>query len=258
MRAPNLQLAVELTSAGREVATPLLVSEQERKQAEQRSAAVMVLPLVRKAPSVDMNTREGDLLVQLDNVWYMSCRGDYVIRLDGTTCLQLWNSAGHLTRLSGDPLQVATWLQACHDAGIDIRMQINESTTPDEGMTAGAAPVDQTDAWYRQLEASLLAMGISGLTDNIHKSVVMPGETTGCLSPPARLLHELRESPEAFPLSASSYEDDTSTALADLLSRSGFTAAQTRELQLHRIRWPLMDEEEFQRRLNSSQDNREE
>ncbi|XEK92962.1 hypothetical protein NMD04_27435 (plasmid) [Citrobacter meridianamericanus] len=205
LRAPNLQLAVELTSAGREVATPLLVAEQERQQAEQRSAAVMVLPLVRKAPSTDINTRVGDLLVQLDNVWYMSCRCDYVIRLDGTTCLQLWNSAGHLTRLSGD-----------------------------------------------------LAMGISGLTDNIRQSVVMPGETTDCLPPPARLLHELRESPEAFPLSASSYEDDTSTALADLLSRSGFTAAQTRELQLHRIRWPLMDEEEFERRFNSSQDNREE
>ncbi|EOW4975989.1 hypothetical protein ACOY0L_003968 [Salmonella enterica] len=258
LRASNLQLAVELTSAGREVATPLLVAEQERQQAEQRSAAVMVLPLVRKAPSIDINTRVGDLLVQLDNVWYMSCRCDYVIRLDGTTCLQLWNSAGHLTRLSGDPLQVATWLQTCHDAGIDIRMQINESTTPDEGMTAGVAPVDQTDAWYSQLEASLLAIGITGLTDNIRQSVVMPGETTDCLPPPARLLHELRESPEAFPLSASSYEDDTSTALADLLSRSGFTAAQTRELQLHRTRWPLMNEEEFERRLNSSQDNREE
>lgn len=258
LRAPNLQLAVELTSAGREVATPLLVAEQERQQAEQRSAAVMVLPLVRKAPSTDINTRVGDLLVQLDNIWYMSCRCDYVIRLDGTTCLQLWNSAGHLTRLSGDPLQVATWLQACHDAGIDIRMQINESTTPDEGMTAGVAPVDQTDAWYSQLEVSLLAMGISGLTDNIRQSVVMPEETTDCLPPPARLLHELRESPEAFPLSASSYDDDTSTALADLLSRSGFTAAQTRELQLHRIRWPLMDEEEFEHRFNSSQDNREE
>lgn len=258
LRAQNLHLAVELTSAGREVATRLLVAEQERKQAEQRSAAVMVLPLVRKAPSVDISTRAGDLPVLLDNVWYMSCQGDYVIRLDGTTCLQLWNSAGHLTRLSGDPLQVATWLQACHAAGIDIRMQINESATPDEGMIAGTVPLDQTDTWYCQLEASLLAMGISGLTDNIRQSVVRPGETTGCLSPPARLLHELRESPEACPLTASSYEDDTSTALADLLSRSGFTAAQTKELQLHRIRWPLMDEEEFDRRLNSSQDKREE
>lgn len=258
LRAPNLQLAVELTSAGREVATPLLISEQERQQAEQRSAAVMVLPLVRKESSVDINTGAGDLPVQLDNVWYMSCRGDYVIRLDGTTCLQLWNSAGHLKRLSGDPLQVAIWLQACHAAGIDIRMQINQSTTPDEGMVVDITPVDQTDIWYRQLEASLLAMGISGLTDNIRQSVVMPGETTGCLSPPERLLHELRESPEAFPLSASSYQDDTSPALADLLSRSGFTDAQANELQLHRIRWSLMDEKEFERRLKSSQDNREE
>lgn len=91
--------------------------------------------------------------------------------------------------------------------------------------------------------SQLLAMGISGLTDNIRRSVVMPGETTGCLSLAARLLHELREIPEAFPLSASSCEDDTSIALADLLPRSGFTVAQTRELLLHRIRCPLMDEE---------------
>ncbi|EAA8358535.1 hypothetical protein EA544_25460 [Salmonella enterica subsp. enterica serovar Poona] len=55
--------------------------------------------------------------MQLDNVWHMPCRGDYVIRLDGTTFLQLWNSAGQLTRLQGDPLQMASWLQACHDAG---------------------------------------------------------------------------------------------------------------------------------------------
>lgn len=87
---------------------------------------------------------------------------------------------------------------------------------------------------------------------------MMPRKTTGYLSPPARLQHELQESPEAFPLSASSYEGDTSTALVNQLSRSGFTTAQTRELQLHRIRWPLMDEEEFPRRLNSSHDNREE
>ncbi|EAA4607431.1 cytoplasmic protein [Salmonella enterica subsp. enterica serovar Oranienburg] len=86
-------------------------------------------------------------------------------------------------------------------------------------------------------------MGISGLTDNIRRSVVMPGETTSCLCLATRLLHELREIPEAFPLSASSCEDDTSIALADLLPRSGFTVVQTRELLLHRIRWPLMDEE---------------
>lgn len=77
----------------------------------------------------------------------------------------------------------------------------------------------------------------------------MPGEELGSLPAPARLLHILRESPEAFPLSADSYEDDTCKSLADLLVLSGFTAAQARELHLHRIRWPLMDEEEFERRL---------
>jgi hypothetical protein len=60
--------------------------------------------------------------------------GDYVILLDGTTCLQLWNAAGQLTRLEGDPLQIATWLQACHDAGIAVRVQINESATPEEAL----------------------------------------------------------------------------------------------------------------------------
>ncbi|EGT5709815.1 hypothetical protein AGJ35_01705 [Cronobacter dublinensis subsp. dublinensis] len=57
------------------------------------------------------------------------------------------NSAGEVTRLPGDPLQVATWLQACHDAGIHIQMQMNESDTPDEctlphrrtGQTLGSA-----------------------------------------------------------------------------------------------------------------------
>ncbi|HII2082681.1 TPA: hypothetical protein ACYZYK_005254, partial [Escherichia coli] len=36
LRAPNLQLAVELTDAGRAVAQPLLLAEQDRLRAEQR------------------------------------------------------------------------------------------------------------------------------------------------------------------------------------------------------------------------------
>ncbi|EGK0962743.1 hypothetical protein IOM74_004279 [Salmonella enterica] len=258
LRASNLQLAVELTSVGRELSTPLLAAEQQRELTARRSAAVTVLPLSRDKMAGDVNTQAGDRPVQLDNVWHMLCRGDYVIRLDGTTCLQLWNSAGHLTRLKGDPLQVATWLQACHDAGIDIRVQINESTTPDEGITASSTPADQTDTWYCQLEASLLAQGITGLKDEIHRSVVVPGEELGPLPAPARLLHILRESPEAFPLSADSYEDDTCKSLTELLLRSGFTAAQARELQLHRIRWSLMDEKEFGRKLKRQQNKREE
>ncbi|MBJ2012453.1 hypothetical protein [Escherichia coli] len=29
-----------------------------------------------------------------------------------------------------DPLEVAQWLQACHDAGMEVRVQINESSAP--------------------------------------------------------------------------------------------------------------------------------
>ena len=32
--------------------------------------------------------------------------------------------------MEGDPLEVAQWLQACHDAGIEVRVQINESSVP--------------------------------------------------------------------------------------------------------------------------------
>ncbi|EMZ9877534.1 hypothetical protein ABFH08_000554, partial [Shigella sonnei] len=48
----------------------------------------------------------------------------------GSTCLQLWNKEGRVVRLEGDPLEVAQWLQACHDAGIEVRVQINESSVP--------------------------------------------------------------------------------------------------------------------------------
>ncbi|HBA3993992.1 TPA: hypothetical protein ACF6PL_005004, partial [Escherichia coli] len=41
LRAPNLQLAVELTDAGRAVAQPLLLAEQDRLRAEQRAAEVV-------------------------------------------------------------------------------------------------------------------------------------------------------------------------------------------------------------------------
>ncbi|MBB6805019.1 hypothetical protein HEO18_021520 [Escherichia coli] len=41
-----------------------------------------------------------------------------MVRLDGSTCLQLWNKEGRVVRREGDPLKVAQWLQACHDAGI--------------------------------------------------------------------------------------------------------------------------------------------
>ncbi|HGV1904596.1 hypothetical protein ED613_25995, partial [Escherichia coli] len=89
LRAPNLQLAVELTDAGRAVAQPLLPAG---------------------------GTSATDLAVELNGITYQACRGDFVVRLDGSTCLQLWNKEGRVVRREGDPLEVAQWLQACHDA----------------------------------------------------------------------------------------------------------------------------------------------
>lgn len=248
LRAPNLQLAVELTDAGRALAAPLLADEQARVLAEQRAAAVRVLPLVRMKAVYESDSFGDERPVALDDRWHLAVRGDYVILLDGTTCLQLWNAAGQLTRLEGDPLQIATWLQACHDAGIAVRVQINESATPEEGALNVTAPADRTDTWYRQLDVALQAEGISGLNEEIRQAVITPGEGLRDLPAPARLLQVLRDSAEAFPLTAAGYEEDTEAALADLLARAGFAGDQVHELQWHRIRWPLMSQEEADRR----------
>ncbi|EFA7905392.1 hypothetical protein QMX21_004456 [Escherichia coli] len=130
LRAPNLQLAVELTDAGRAVAQPLLLAEQDRLRAEQRAAEVVVLPLVPASGLPADGTSATDLAVELNGMTCQACRGDFVVRLDGSTCLQLWNREGRVVRREGDPLEVAQWLQACHDAGIKVRVQVNESVTP--------------------------------------------------------------------------------------------------------------------------------
>ena len=226
LRAPNMQLAVELTDAGRSLAAPLLADEQARALAEQRATTVRVLPLIPPGQADEADDRP----VALDDRWHLACRGDYVIRLDGTTCIQLWNTAGQVTRLTGDPLQVAQWLQACHDAGIAVRMQINESTTPEAGTLNVTAPSDLTDTWYRQLDVALQAQGITGLTEDIRLAVVRPEVSQRSLPAPARLLRVLRDSPEAFPLAAAGYEDDTQAALAELLAHAGFTDDQAQEL----------------------------
>ena len=128
-----------------------------------------------------------------------------------------------MTRLEGDPQQVATWLQACHDAGIAVRVQVNESTTPEAGTLSGIAPADLTGTWYSQLEVALQAQGITGLSEEIRQAVILPDGALRGLPPPARLLHVLRDSPEAFPLMAATYEENTEAALTDLLARAGFT-----------------------------------
>lgn len=246
LRAPNLQLAVELTDAGRELAAPLLAVEQERELAERRATESRFLPLVPVRPVDTGDFRAGDRPVRLDDIWYMACRGDYVIRADGTTCLQLWNTAGQVTRPEGDAVQVALWQQTCHDAGIEVRLQINESHAPEEGCISGTAQVDQTEVWVRQLDAELQKLGITGLTETDRQAVVVSGETLRSLPAPARLLHILRESVEAFPLTVSRYETDAGDALDALQARAGFSASQAQELRWHCIRWPLMRDKEFE------------
>ncbi len=130
LRAPNLRLAVELTESGRAVAQPLLQAEQDRLREEQCAAEVVVLPLVPASGLPADGTTAKDLPVELDGMTNQACRGDFVVRLDGSTCLQLWNKEGRVVRREGDPLEVAHWLQACHDAGTEVRVQVNESVAP--------------------------------------------------------------------------------------------------------------------------------
>lgn len=163
----------------------------------------------------------------------MACRGDYVIRLDGTTCLQLWSSTGQVTRQEGDPLQVTEWLQACHDAGINIRLQINESTAPEQGRLVlkhaefpGGQVSDTTEIWYRHLLRALRQHDVQGLsaTNPEHLKAVKPGWRNKEQPIQERFL-ELAEAVEGTPgaLSSECYEEDDGPLLTAMLDRFGFT-----------------------------------
>lgn len=83
LRAPNLQLAVELTDAGRAMAQPLLQAEQERLRAEQRATEVVVLPLVSVSGLSADGTSATELPVKLDGKLYprVSTFGDFFVYL---------------------------------------------------------------------------------------------------------------------------------------------------------------------------------
>ncbi|MNT72454.1 hypothetical protein D3C72_2110560 [compost metagenome] len=59
-------------------------------------------------------------------ITYTASRGVFVVRLDGTTCLQLWRADGTVVRLEGDALQIADGYQAAYDAGLPVKIQVNE------------------------------------------------------------------------------------------------------------------------------------
>ncbi|EKG7170040.1 hypothetical protein L6X09_RS25990, partial [Escherichia coli] len=50
---------------------------------------VVVLPLVPASGLPADGTSATDLPVELNGMTYQACRGDFVVRLDGSTCLQL-------------------------------------------------------------------------------------------------------------------------------------------------------------------------
>lgn len=126
----GLERSGEAPVYGPNLRAPNLLAEQDRLRAEQRAAEVVVLPLIPLSVPPAEGTSTKDLPVELGGMTYQACRGDFVVRLDGSTCLQLWNKEGRVVRLEGDPLDVAQWLHAFHDAGIEVRVQVNESVTP--------------------------------------------------------------------------------------------------------------------------------
>lgn len=115
-----MQLAVELTDAGRGIAEPLYQEELDAATARQRQTEVRRLPL--------RQTTAGDAVeLQLGDDHYTLREASYVIRLNGITCLQLTDAGGIRRIKEGDPLQVADWYQACFDAGLPVTIQVNES-----------------------------------------------------------------------------------------------------------------------------------
>lgn len=254
LRAPNLQLAVELTDAGMALAAPLLINEKERTEARQRAAEIRVLPLVRVKPVYPSDTLEEEYLVELAGCWQRVCRADYVVRLAGSTCLQLWRADGQVSRLEGDPLQVAQWFQICHDAGINVRVQINESQTPEEGTGnlknaefPGGQAAHTLGIWYDGLSATLRRHHIS-LSGNRHRrAIVSPGSRQREMSVQERFLSlvtSLQGTRDA--LTCSRVENESAAALRAALTRFGFSPEQQTTL-LTMIAWPIEETEEQQR-----------
>lgn len=156
LRAPNLQLAVELTDAGRALAAPLLADEQARVLAEQRAAAGPGSALVRMKAVYESDSFGDERPVALDDRWHLAGPGRlrYPSRRHhlpaAVECGRAVDTHGRRS------LQIATWLQACHDAGLRARVQINESATPEEGALNVTAPATDRHR-YRQLDVALQA-----------------------------------------------------------------------------------------------------
>jgi hypothetical protein len=230
LRAPNLQLAVKLTEAGRKVATTLLADERETQMTLARACDVQVLPLHRTASALSENNEQNDRLVTLGGVGHMACRSDFVVRNDGSTCLQLWQISGELKRLEGDPLQVASWLQECHDAGLHTRVQVNESHLMDDGIPLSDeeigidAQAEIVEIWNHALKKALTEQGLRDLA--LGNVPIALGNTLRQQSMHERLLTVLSEiiRPDAF--RESDGEAFARHSYLSLLPAYGFTTEQ--------------------------------
>lgn len=118
-RSPSLRLAVELTDTGRVIAERLYREEQDYIIARQRQTEIRHLPSRQSALNDAVELLLGD-----DH--YTVRAASYVIRLDGSTCLQLIGEGAMRLIKEGDALQVADWYQACFDAGLPVIIQVNE------------------------------------------------------------------------------------------------------------------------------------
>ena len=249
LRASNLQLTIELTLAGRAVAAPLLAAEGDAETAHLRATAVIVLPLVRADKPSDLVNR----LVELQGVWYTACRGgDFVVRLDGSSCPQLWRNDGAVQH-EGDPVLIATWLQACHNAGIHVRVQVNEShalnnTTP---ATKGGEYPETRQAstlttWCQSLSNELMQLDIWGPGSALlSKAVAYPTHQLRPLTAPQRFLEVMAMQRPPQHLHCTVLEADIQPALTILLQRYGFSLTQIQEF-INLVSRPLKTDNEVE------------
>lgn len=119
LRAPNLQLAVELTDAGRAAALPFLRAERDAEEKRRRETTVQVLA------SLPGSAAEKGISLRLGDLDYQATGAAFVVRMDGSACLQLELPGDVRKTLEGDALQVADWYQSCVRAGLPARIQVN-------------------------------------------------------------------------------------------------------------------------------------
>lgn len=151
--------------------------------------------------------------------WGLSAPGLQISSLKNTRTIHLTG----LARLEDAPLQMAEWLQTCHDAGIDIRTQINESTALEQGTPplkgaefSGGQASSTTVTRYQHLLRALRQYDVKGLpaTNPEQLKTVNPG-CHNRQQPLQECFLALAKTVEGTPgaLSTDLYEEDTGQLL---------------------------------------------